>query len=201
MRLDPLGTATEQLHLLPLLLLLLLHHLLDLLRLPLLLLPLVPLLLQLLQIMVLFSKRLVAIVQLIVVVLELRIVHVQCGSVRVVSCVECSGQLGFIGCVLLGLLIQLLLELVDLLLQLGFPLDMLFIVLLPDLVAFVLEVVLSGLPVSLLINLLVFQVLELFLALLTLLFGGLLELKEGVLFDSELFAEAGSGVDQLLLQF
>ncbi len=139
--------------------------------------------------MVLLSKRLFAFIQLIVVVLKLLVVLLQCGSVRVVSEVECCRQLGFFGCVLLSLLVQLLLQLVDLLLKLGFPLDMLFVMLLPDFVAFVLEIVLSSLPVSLLVDLLVFQVFELFLSLLTLLFGRLLELEEGVFFDAELVLE------------
>ena len=100
--LDPLGTSRKQLHLLALLLLLLLHHGLDLLSLAALLLTVVPLLLKLLELMVSLLVLLVALFQLLMVVVELGVVGVQRFSVHFVSRLESSSQLCFFVSVLLG---------------------------------------------------------------------------------------------------
>lgn len=135
-----------------------------------------PLLLQLLKLVIFLRELLVALGQFLVVVVQLRIVGVERLCVHLVSRFEGSRQLSLLIAVLGSLVIKSLLQLGDLCLQLGLARQMLLLMQLAHLVTSRLKVVLTGLAIGLLVDLLVLEVFELLLTLLTLVLGFVLEL-------------------------
>lgn len=181
MGLDPLGSLREQLHLLALLFLLLLHHGHDFLRLSSFLLTVGPFFLQLLELVITFIVLLIVLLQLDVVVMELSVVGFQRVGVHLVGRFELRCQLSLLSTVKIGLLRQFLVQFINL--SLKFLLFVLVVLL---------SLLLNGLALDaellLLLSFLCFagdrkvlEVFELLLALLLLLFSLLLELLKSVL--------------------
>ena len=128
-----------------------------------------PFLLQLLQLVVPLLVLLPALVQVLVIVIQLGVVSVQCLRVHLVRILESTRQLKLFSLVGSSLLFEFLLKFIDLFLEHISPIQVLLSVTFLHCIALTFQVILFGLAIRLLVYLLILQILKILLSLFTLL--------------------------------
>jgi hypothetical protein len=128
-----------------------------------------PFLLQLLQLVVPLLVLLPALVQVLVIVIQLGVVSVQCLRVHLVRILESTRQLKLFSLVGSSLLFEFLLKFIDLFLEHISPFQVLLSVTFLHCIALNFQFILFGLSISLLVYLLILQILKILLSLFTLL--------------------------------
>lgn len=128
-----------------------------------------PFLLQLLQLVVPLLVLLPALVQVLVIVIQLGVVGVQCLRVHLVRILESTRQLKLFSLVGSSLLFEFLLKFIDLFLEHISPIQVLLSVTFLHCIALTFQVILFGLAIRLLVYLLILQILKILLSLFTLL--------------------------------